>query len=108
MNLFESSYLTTALFAGFIVSLVVNAFTVTFDKFFSTENRVKLFVFFAAIVAAIITIDFDFDDWQKFATKVLIQVSFAVLFYHYLGGKFIRGLFEKVKKMLPGYSEKKQ
>lgn len=106
MNLFESNYLAISLLAGFIVTLVVNAFTVTFDKFFAIESRVKLFVFVAAIAAVIITIDFNIQDWQKLTTQILIQMSFAVLFYHYLGGKFIRGLFLKVKKMLPGAEDK--
>lgn len=105
MNLFESEYLTVALLAGFIVTLFVSAITVTFEKYFTVEYRAKVFVLIASAIAAAVTINFDLSNWQLFVTKVIVTISFSVLFYHYLGGKFIRMLFVKIKKMLPGYGE---
>jgi len=108
MNLFETEYLAIALLAGFIVTLFVSAITVTFDKFFTVESRVKLFVLIAALIASVLTIDFDFSNWQKLATRIIITISFSVLFFHYLGGRSIRMLFAKIKTMLPGYKEEKE
>lgn len=105
MNLFEKEYLAISLLAGFIVTFFVSAATVTFDKFFAIESRVKVFVLIASVIAAITTIDFDLTDWQKLATRIIITISFSVLFFHYLGGKSIRMFFTKIKKMLPGYGE---
>lgn len=104
MNLFETEYLAIALLTGFIVTLFVSAITITFEKFFKTESRVKVLVLIASLLAAAITIEFDFSNLQKFLTKIIVTISFSVLFFHYLGGRSIRMLFSKIKKMLPGYS----
>lgn len=105
MNLFESEYLAVALLTGFIVTLFVSAITITFDKFFTSESRAKVLVLIVSLLAAALTIEFDLTDWQKFATRVVITISFSVLFFHYLGGRSIRMLFAKIKTMLPGYKE---
>lgn len=102
MNLFESEYLQIALLVALITTLIVAAITASFEKFFEKEYRVKLLVLFSSIAAALITVDFDLTDWQKFVTKIVVTIAFAVLFYHYLGMKFIKLLFVKIKKMLPG------
>ena len=111
MNLFESESLQQLLIAAFITTFIVVALSVTFDKFFDElpehTYRVKLLVFSISILVTLITIEFDIVNWQKFATRILITIAFAVLFYHYVGGKFIKLVFVKVKKMLPGNSEDK-
>ena len=105
MNLFETEYLQIALLAALITTVFVSAIAVTFEKYFKEDYKIKLVVLFASIVVTVITIEFDFSNWQRLVTKIIIMISFTVLFYHYLGGKFIRMLFVKIKKMLPGYGE---
>lgn len=105
MNIFETEYLQMALLAAFITTIFVSAITVTFEKFFTSEIKSKILVLLASVIITALTVDIDLSDWQKLLTKIIITISFAVLFYNYLGGKFIKMLFLKVKKMLPGYGE---
>lgn len=104
MNLFESDSLQQLLFSAFITTFLVIAIAVTFDKYFNETERIrtKLLVFVTAMLITLITVEFDFSNWQKLATRIFITMAFAVLFYHYIGGRFVKMLFVKIKAMLPG------
>lgn len=105
MNLFDDSYLQVLMITAFIVTIVISAVTVVFEKYFELENRRKVLTFVVSVIFSVLMADLrilEALEWQKFLTNLILTVAFAILFYSYLGAKYITILFCKIKKMLPG------
>jgi ABC-type transport system involved in cytochrome c biogenesis permease subunit len=113
MNLFESEYIKSLMLAAFFVTLIVSAITTIAEDYYSDNisgnKRRKVLTGIIGLLISILVADFDIVfklEWQKVLTNLLITISFSVLFYSYLGGKYITALFMWVKKLLPGQSDK--
>lgn len=113
MNLFENEYIKSLMLAAFFVTIIASAFTTVWEEYFSDQKagnkRRKLLTAFVALVVSVLVSDFDIVfqmEWQYFLTNLILTISFAVLFYSYLGAKYITSLFMWVKKLLPGQGDK--
>lgn len=105
MNLFESDYIKSLMLAAFYVTLIVSAITTVWEVYFKADHRRKLLVVAASLLISVLLADFSQEfiiEWQETVTDLLITLSFSILFYSYLGAKYISALFLKVKKLLPG------
>lgn len=83
-----------------IVSAVVTTFVVS--AFNTVQNKISSnwLVFIVSIVVTILRVSFisgDFAAIQELLFKILLTMSFAILFYNYIGRWFIDTLFARLK-----------
>lgn len=107
MNLKEFIDVKNLLIAAIIVTFVSSAVIVIWDSYFCPEDakkgtiRKKSTVSIIAVIVTLLNSTFVTEtvaDIQKLLTTFLLTWSFAVLFYSYLGGKFITWVFSRIKE----------
>lgn len=98
MEMFTKDFLYITLSCGVITTFVVSALN-------TVQNKVSTnwLVFIIATVVTVSSISLSFSNVQsiqEFVTKLLLTMSFSVLFYNYLGKWFIDTVFLKVKNFI--------
>lgn len=98
MELFNKEFLYVALSSGIITTFAVSAINTIQAKL-----SVNWLVFIVSIIVTVASISLSFSDTksiQDFAIKVILTMSFSVLFYNYLGKWFLDTLFTKLKEII--------
>lgn len=85
----------------FNLDMIISAVAVTFivSALNTIQNKITTnwLVFIVSIVVTVLRVTFDLSDWQTLAFQVLITMSFAILFYNYIGKWFVDNVFLWVK-----------
>lgn len=86
----------------FNLDMIISATVVTFvvSAINTIQNKVSTnwLVFIVSILVTVLRITLDWSDWQNVIFQILITMSFAVLFYNYIGRWFVDNLFNKIKE----------
>lgn len=101
MEIFTVDQLLQLVISAAITTIVVSAVNVFQEKVPGN--------WLAALVALVVTIlrttfvaGMKFSDWQVVALGILLTWAFSILFWKYLGGKFIDKLFGDVWNRITG------
>lgn len=98
MELFNKEFLYVALSSGIITTFAVSAINTVQSKL-----SANWLVFIVSIIVTIASISLSFTDTksiQDFIIKIILTMSFSVLFYNYLGKWFLDTLFSKLKTII--------
>lgn len=86
----------------FNLDMIISATVVTFvvSAINTIQNKISTnwLVFIVSILVTVLRITLDWSDWQNVIFQILITMSFAVLFYNYIGKWFVDNLFNKIKE----------
>lgn len=86
----------------FNLDMIISATVVTFvvSAINTIQNKISAnwLVFIVSILVTVLRITLDWSDWQNVIFQILITMSFAVLFYNYIGKWFVDNLFNKIKE----------
>ena len=80
-----------------IISAIVATFVVSAINTIQNKISTNWLVFVVSIIITVLRITLNWSDWQNVIFQILITMSFAILFYNYIGKWFIDNLFNKIK-----------
>lgn len=85
----------------FTLDMIISAMAVTFivSALNTVQNKITTnwLVFVISILVTLLRVTFDFSQWQTLVFQVLITMSFAILFYNYIGKWFVDNVFVWIK-----------
>jgi uncharacterized protein YacL len=92
-QLFKQFDIVGLIVVGVLVSLAVEAVNRI------TPNKIspKLILFIISAIVTSFSIEFDFTKWQELIKSILLYMSFAILFYTYIGGWVVEKIFSVIK-----------
>lgn len=91
------------LFYVLLFSSVITTFAVSAINTLQSKLSSNWLVFLVSILVTFTSVTFNFtkvEDVQDFVIKVLLNMSFSILFYNYLGKWFVDTIFIKIKEIL--------
>ena len=84
-----------------ILSAVVATFVVSAINTIQNKLSTNVLVFIASLVITLLRVPLtggNLEYWQGLLFQILLTMSFAILFYNYIGKWFVGRLFEKLKE----------
>lgn len=85
----------------FTLDMIISAVAVTFivSALNTVQNKITTnwLVFIVSILVTVLRVNFNFPDWQNLIFQLLITMSFAILFYNYIGKWFVDNVFLWIK-----------
>lgn len=85
----------------FTLDMIISAMAVTFivSALNTVQNKITTnwLVFIVSILVTVLRVNFNFPDWQNLTFQLLITMSFAILFYNYIGKWFVDNVFLWIK-----------
>lgn len=85
----------------FTLDMIISAMAVTFivSALNTVQNKITTnwLVFIISIIVTVLRVNFEFPDWQNLIFQLLITMSFAILFYNYIGKWFVDNVFVWIK-----------
>ena len=84
-----------------IISAVVTTFVVSALNTIQNKISTNILVFFVAIFVTLLKVPLtggNIEYWQGMLFQALLTMSFAILFYNYIGKWFVDKLFAKLKE----------
>jgi len=85
----------------FTLDMIISAMAVTFivSALNTVQNKITTnwLVFIISIIVTVLRVNFEFPDWQNLIFQLLITMSFAILFYNYIGKWFVDNVFLWIK-----------
>ena len=85
-----------------LISAIITTFVVSAINTLQNKLSTNWLVFIVSIVITVLEVEFDFSDWQGFFLQVFVLMSFAILFYNYIGKWFVDRVFSKLKEKFGG------
>ena len=80
-----------------IISAVGTTFVVSALNTVQNKVSTNWLVFITSILVTLLRVTFDFTHWQSLIFQILITMSFAILFYNYVGKWFVDNVFVWIK-----------